>query len=992
MKKITSCFLFIMLFLTVSCVTQYALKPEPITTPPILQINSRGHMAKIKNVIFTNDGKHLISASNDKTIRVWDINTGKTVRMIRGQIGKGSEGKIYAAALSPDNQLLAVGGYISSNTKDDNIIRVINFHTGKVTRLLKGHENVIAGLNFSFDNRVLISGSADKTARIWDVKTGKCLHTLKGHSDDIYAVAFSPDSRMAVTGSDDHTLKLWQVSDGKLYAFLKGHTDKVKSVAFTRDGKYILSGSWDKSIRLWDAKTGSFIKALARQNWGVASLSISNDSTMVVTGHGYGSGNGRNNVFSIPSGNRITEFDKHTNIVLATAISPDGTTAATGGGDDQEIYLWDIKTGREKRQMQGKGKPVRSVGFSKDGLSIAWGNTESSRSLFGHGPLEKSFFISAPATELMPGPDILNDKNLVRAIEKSGEISIRTHNNDIHPTMQILKQGHVVHEITRGSYDGNHHRSLTLTPDGKTAISGGSWGDLASYSAETGRKQHEFTGHTGDVWGVAVSPDGKLLVSGSDDQTVRLWNIASGQLLMTLFYGSDNEWVAWTQEGFYAASPQGEQYIGYHINRGHDQSADYVRVDQIGKLFYRPDLVAKKIIGGADNENEIAEQLARIGSIDMIIDDGLPPQITIVSQPRGTIQGNEFLLEIEIQDNGGGIGEIEYKINGRTRNLPSSKRDFAKGRVNVNNSMRLHIPVSLVNGENLIDVFISNKTGTIQSRPASIMVKASDPLAQRPNLYVLSVGISEYYQSAFNLEYGHIDALALTDQLNHSSKALFKDIITKTLINDQATTANIKKAFQSMAKKIQPKDVFVLFLAGHGKAFDGQYHFLPHEVVFKNQESFVKACLSNTEIDDFLKSIKALKSLVILDTCYSGLLAQNLDTIQSARRFRSGSIEMKTAIDKLMRSTGRSFLTSSSIEQIAIEGYKGHGVFTHALLEGLKGKADQLGRTDNIVTISELAEYVSDTVPAITHKKWGYRQIPMQNIKGRSFPIGAITD
>jgi WD40 repeat protein len=950
-------------------------------------------MAVINDVIFTNDGKYLISASDDKTIRVWDIATGKTVRMIRGQIGKGHEGKIFAAALSPDNQLLAVGGYIGSYTgkiareeEEACKIRIINFRTGKVIRLLKGHKNVINGLNFSPDNHLLISGSFDTTARIWDVNTGSCLHTLKGHSDHIYAVAFSPDSRMAVTGSDDHSLKLWQVSDGHLYATLEGHTDKVRSVAFTPDGQYILSGSWDKSIRLWDGKTGSFIKVLARQNYTVDSLSISNDGTMVVTGHGYGSGNMNNNVFSIPSGTRITQFDKHTNIVLATAISPDGATVATGGGDDQEIYLWDIKIASVKRKLQGKGKLVWSVGFSKEGHAIAWANTFSSRSLFGYGPLEKSFFISALATELMPGPDIVDDKDLVRAIENSGDISIRTQNDDAHPTLQILKQGHVVHEITRNAYDGYDHRSLTLTPDGNIAISGGMNGVLASYSTQTGRKQHDFIGHTFDVYGVAVSPDGQLLVSSAADQTVRLWKIATGELLMTLFYATDNEWVAWTEDGFYAASPNGEQYIGYHINRGYDQSADYVGIDQIGKLFYRPDLVAKKIQG--DPDNDIAEQLAKIGNLDTIINDGLPPQITIVSQPKGTIQGNDYLLEIDIQDNGGGMGEIAYRINGSTRNLPSSMRDFAKGQVNINHRMRLHIPISLVDGENHIDLWIPNKAGTIQSKPASIMIKASDPLSKSPDLYVLAVGISEYYDSSFNLKYAHIDALELANQLAQRGKKLFKTIVVKTLINDQATTQNITKAFQTMAEKIQTNDVFVLFMAGHGKALNGQYHFLPYEVIFRNQDAFVKGCLSHVEIDNFLRSIKALKSLIILDTCHSGLLAKNVDTIQFAAR--SGNIEMKTAIDKLMRATGRSYLTSSNVEQFAIEGYQGHGVFTHALLEGLKGKADQEGRTDNVVTISELAEYVNDTVPKISHQQWGYRQIPMNNIKGRSFPIVTI--
>lgn len=180
---------------------------------PILQIDSGGHMAKIEDIFFTNDGKTLISASDDKTVRVWNIASGKTVRILRGQIGPGIEGKIFAAALSPDNRWLAVGGWIDSSTRRITPccgdIRLIDLLSGQVVRLLKGHQSVILSLAFSADGRRLVSGSADKTARIWDIASGQSPYTLSGHHDAIYAVAFSPDGRLAVTGSDDDTLKLW---------------------------------------------------------------------------------------------------------------------------------------------------------------------------------------------------------------------------------------------------------------------------------------------------------------------------------------------------------------------------------------------------------------------------------------------------------------------------------------------------------------------------------------------------------------------------------------------------------------------------------------------------------------------------------------------------------------------------------------------------------------------------------------------------------------
>jgi len=627
-------------------------------------------MGIIRDLFFTHDGNHLISASDDKTIRVWDIQTGKTVRMLRGQIGAGNEGKIYVAALSSDNQWLAVGGWMgpTQNYKLEEIgvIRLIHFPTGQIKHLLKGHNDVVYSLNFSTNNKLIISGGYDQTARIWDITSGNILHTLKGHTARIYAVAFSPDNQFAVTGSFDHTLKLWQISDGTLQSTLKGHESYVSSVVYTPDGQYILSGSYDKTIRMWDGKTGRFIKVMASQNYSADSLSVSLDGTVVLTGHGYGYGHRINNIFSIPSGKTIAKFEKHESAVLATDISPDGSTAATGGGNDQRICLWNVHTGRETKKLIGNGKTIFSVGFSKDGRSIAWGNTYEAINMFRYNmfrycPLEHSFIFQSHSGLFGPNPDAINKTDFILSINQKGSVSIQTGNNQIHPILEILENNSVKHRIIRRSNDGVVHISYSLTPDGTMVISGGGSGYLASYNTQTGEKENEFIGHTGDVLAVAISPDGKLLVSGSSDQTIRLWEIETGKHLITLFYGTDQEWVAWTPEGFFAASENGAKYVGYHLNRGTDQPADYVSVDQLYSLFYRPDLVNQKIMG--DPDHEIKAALDRIGNINQILASGMPPFIEILPHAQH-INKTDFTLAFKITDAGGGIGKIEFRIDG----------------------------------------------------------------------------------------------------------------------------------------------------------------------------------------------------------------------------------------------------------------------------------------------------------------------------------------
>jgi WD40 repeat protein len=339
-----------------------------------LQIDPGGHKALIKDIVFTPDGRSIVSAGDDKLIRVWDIETGQTVRTLRGQIGAGHEGKIYAMALSPDGQWLAAGGFMAgSNTEKVGTIRLYNFSSGHLVALLSGHTNVVNALAFSPDSRILVSGSADFNAILWDVKQKRQLRTLQGHTDDIYAAAFTLDGERVVTGSLDHTLRLWRVRDGKLIATLEGHTDEVVAVAISPQDGVIVSGSGesdDYGIRLWDGQTGGFIKTLAIQRTQVSSLSFSPDGRYLLSGVSKGK---VCYVRSYPSGKKLIAYRGHDNIVLATAVSPDGRWAATAGGSNQEILIWSLPDGWLKQRLVGGGCDYLGGGIFKRGSNAGLG-------------------------------------------------------------------------------------------------------------------------------------------------------------------------------------------------------------------------------------------------------------------------------------------------------------------------------------------------------------------------------------------------------------------------------------------------------------------------------------------------------------------------------------------------------------------------------------------------------------------------------------------
>ncbi|NEQ52316.1 MAG: TIR domain-containing protein, partial [Leptolyngbya sp. SIO3F4] len=263
-----------------------------------------GHDAWVISVGFSPDGKTLVSGSVDKTIKLWDVETGDEIRSLNGH-----DGEVVSVGFSPDGKTLVSGSW-------DKTIKLWDVETGDETRSLNGHDGRVGSVGFSPDGKTLVSGSGDNTIKLWDVETGDEIRTLNGHDDGVDEVGFSPDGKTLVSGSGDKTIKLWDVETGDEIRSLNGHDDRVGSVGFSPDGKTLVSGSWDKTIKLWDVETGDEIRSL----------------------------NG------------------HDNWIISVGFSPDGKTLVSGSGD-KTIKLWDVETGDEIRSLTGHDDGGYSVGF-----------------------------------------------------------------------------------------------------------------------------------------------------------------------------------------------------------------------------------------------------------------------------------------------------------------------------------------------------------------------------------------------------------------------------------------------------------------------------------------------------------------------------------------------------------------------------------------------------------------------------------------------------
>ena len=207
----------------------------------------QGHTDSVNSVAFSPDGRHIVSGSNDRTIRVWDAQIGVQV----GNSLQGHTQPVNSVAFSPDGRHIASGS-------SDRTIRVWDAQTGvQVGNSLQGHTDWVNSVAFSPDGRHIVSGSYDKTIQVWDAQIGVQVgNSLQGHTEAVNSVAFSPDGRHIVSGSNDSTIRVWDAQTGvQVGNSLQGHTQAVKSVSFSPDGRHIVSGSYDSTIRVWDAQT-----------------------------------------------------------------------------------------------------------------------------------------------------------------------------------------------------------------------------------------------------------------------------------------------------------------------------------------------------------------------------------------------------------------------------------------------------------------------------------------------------------------------------------------------------------------------------------------------------------------------------------------------------------------------------------------------------------------------------------------------------------------
>jgi WD40 repeat protein len=421
-----------------------------ISTGKCLRI-LQGHTHWVWSIAFSPDGRILASGSRDRTIKLWEVSTCQCIKTLTGH-----SQQIRTVAFSGDGQTLASGS-------DDQSIRLWNQHSGETLRILQGHSSWISSIAFSPDTYLLASGSEDQSVRLWETRTNLCLKTLQGHSNGVWSVAFNPQGTILASGSQDRIIRFWDIQTGQCLRGLQGHTSWVWSVAFNSEGNILASGSEDRTIKLWDTRTGQTLKSLKG----------------------------------------------HTDTVFTVIFSPDGQTLFSGSLDGT-IKLWDVPTGQCRQTLQGHSGGVWSISLSLDGQLLISGSQDRTlklwdikkgcciKTLLGHSSWIRSCAISPDQQTVISGS--------ADGIVKLWQVST----GECYQTLQA-HTGPVL--------------SVAFEPNGQVFASSGTDAVVKLWDISHFQCRQVLQGHDRWVRFLAYSPDGQILASCSQDETIKLWNV-----------------------------------------------------------------------------------------------------------------------------------------------------------------------------------------------------------------------------------------------------------------------------------------------------------------------------------------------------------------------------------------------------------------------------------------------------------------------------------
>ncbi len=937
---------------------------------------------------------YVATVENKEVIKIWKLSD---MKLFRTFVENG--GRISSIAISQDGHFLA---YLYNAHERVQILKIYQVVNGsliksKVLPDIKKYSPSITithSIAFSQDGNFLVLGG-ENNVKIWRTSNWNLAKALEVETDES---AFSPGGNLLFTrkyepGMEENSLRIWRVSD---WTFLKEiQWDRDGSFAFSPDEQLIVVGEgggyhgsgvyyYPTRMRVYNISTDEVKEIYKEGEAGqrVESAAFNKDQEYIaIRGNTDLSVENNIKLFKVTNGNLVWEKNGD-----ELDFSPDGRYLATRLYD--EINIWHIPDGNLIQKIKFDGiynRPNHPLKYSPDGQFIA--SYDEGDSLMEYviklwrvsdGTLIKTF--RADGLWRIDAILFSPDGNSLAAL--SGNL-----------IFWRVSDGNLIIKINSDPING-----FSFSQDGQFLEVFGKWpeGDVRRWRVSDGQMVETYKKDEGLFLSLIgnLNLKDRLHVENMNESAIALQR--NGQLLATLF-PFPNSSVTLTPEGFFSGSGDFNKYV--HFVRG----LEVYDFNQFYDAFYRPDLVEKKLKG-----EDITKYVSGLNINNAVKNP--PPQVTILSPKEDApLSERTVTVKVQIKDTGGGIGDIRVHHNGKfvdslgvyryaktevddkqkkieradienpyqTAKRGTSLRrvwedkekkdirivDFTPTKGNVEKTYN----ITLIKGENTVSVSAFNGTNTVMSAMESIKIKADIP-EKKPELFVLSIGNNNFANPSYNLKMAIKDSKDLSEIIKKVASPLYEKINIRALTD--TNKASIIEVITSISSQMNPEDIFIFFAATHGRAEDDLYYLYTSD--FNGDIRNPKNYISSIEIMELSKKIPALKQVFVLDTCQSGGIETIVSGLYDAR------------ISVLAKSLGMHIFAGTKTFQEAQDDYKGNGLFTHFVLNGLKGEADENHNKD--VTVFEMNPYLTKTVKEASHGS----QEPFIRNFGDDLPISKV--
>jgi WD40 repeat protein len=991
-------------------------------------------------LVFSPDGRLLLTqrrvAGAYGGLTIWDMASGKKPKTVD------HSSEVRAAALSPDGRMLAL-------QSADRSIVVKEVETGRVLHhlamTLSPQTGRTTGFEFSRDNRFLATADSENLVRLWDLQSGQAAKTLRGT-----AVHFGNDGKALVVGVMEGVPLLRNVESGVETKFSSGGTTGIVDVAVSMDGNTVLVAMEDGTVKLWDLATGQILRTLSGP--AESSIAISRVGGMLATA---GGGDGSVAIWDFMTGRKRLTVpapkgdEKDVSDRTVVGLSSDGGLLAVAMRD--HLCVHDIANGKElhcqstggrfgdtiemfanpynyAQQLMKHGSEnirrkrwIRALAFSPDGRYLAVSMDSGIFFLVAKtGKFDRDVAIAAwgGATkeedeDLQLIASTSNVHNL--AFSSDGELLAGVGPNwrgvwgDLHPS-SMKRVGRFLMGIVPGVGDGTagieksggskreiNYRGLALSPDGRLAVLG--HGRLVKiWDVANNTDLRPLVGHTANVTAVGMTPDGRLVVSGSQDGMLKVWDAKSGSEIVSLMALGNEDYVAVTPDQYYRASKSRMKGVAFRVK------GQLYPFEQFDLRLNRPDIVLNRLQRASGDiiesyRHAYERRLKKMGLTEQMLgtDFHLPVVELLTKEMPVSVNASTLTVRVKASDSKYALDRFNVFLNDvpvhGTAGLPLVNKQLQ--------TQEQDIQVPLVPGRNKIQISVLNQQG-VESLKQTLYTTSTAVVAP-PEVYVLGIGVSEYKDKAYNLRYAAKDAgdlVAAYKALEQRQGSPTK-VHVMTLANQKATRTEIVRA-REWLKRSMINDLVVVFAAGHGMTDEkSNYYFGTHDIDPQHPET---NGLPYEEFENLLDGIPALQKLLLLDTCFSGEIEKD-QTIVVAKADTTGSGAVKMRAFKaargvsvvtdaqqtpsgtgtgtptlstdmlrfqqdwfadLRRGTGAAVISSSSGNEYSLEGEQWkNGVFTYSLLNGLKNRQADANK-DQAITVSELQAYVIEQVRKLT--------------------------